>query len=135
MAKTEHTPLRDDALEEMFRAARAEAPEPSDSLMARIMADAEAEIAARAEAAHPVRTPRPGLWAALVAAIGGWPALASMATAAVAGVWLGFGATEGVDALAGGILIGDTGTATVSYEFEDLLPGYEGFAALETETD
>lgn len=134
MAKTEHTPLSDDALEALFRAARAEAPAPGTDLMARIMADADAEIAA-VETGFPAGGRRSGLWEAIVGAIGGWPALASMATAAVAGVWLGFGATEGLDALAGGLLPGDTGTATVSYEFEDLLPGYEGFAALETEAN
>jgi hypothetical protein len=72
-------------LEAFFEAGRTAAPQPSGDLMARILADAEA---ARVFAAAP-RAVRRGLWASLMAAIGGWPAVASLATATVAGLYIG----------------------------------------------
>lgn len=134
MSKTDKTMLDDAALEAFFEAGRAHAPEPGPDLMARILADAGAEIDARdATLAAARRRRRPGLWAGLVAAIGGWPALASMATAAVAGVWLGFASPAALTSVAGGLLPStDTGSDT-AYELEDLLPGYGGFAQLAEE--
>ena len=133
MAKTDHTMLSDEGLEALFRAARAETPEPSADLMARIMADADAEIAARTRPVDGARRARPGLWAALIGAIGGWPALASMATAAAAGVWLGFASPDQINTLAGGVLLPETATGDTSYELEDILPGYTGFGSLDEE--
>lgn len=134
MAKTDRTMLSDAELEAFFAAGRARAPEPGPDLMARIVADAEAEIAARAPA--PLRSgPRTvrARWAALLSGIGGWPALASMATAAVAGVWLGFASPDRIDTFAGGLLLPAGDTAQTAYELEDLLPGYDGFATLAEE--
>ena len=132
MAKTERDmqgrPLDDARLGAFFAAARAESPVPSEALMTRIMADAEAEMAARAGAARPGLR-RPGLWAALVAAIGGWPALAGMVTAAVTGVWLGFAAPDSLNTLSGGVLLPDAAVGA-SYDIDDLVPGYTGFAEL-----
>lgn len=117
-------------LETFFAAARAETAQPSDALMARILADAEAEIglprvgapaAARPEAA------RAGFWATLGAAIGGWPALAGMATATVAGIWLGVAAPDRLATLSGGLI----GTPSEGYELEDLLSGYTTYASIE----
>ena len=133
MAKTDKTILSDDALEAFFAAGRAEAPEPGAELMARIMADADAEIDARSAARAPTpQWQKPGLWAALVRGIGGWPALASMATAAVTGVWLGFASPDQLNALTGGLLLPESANET-SYELEDLLPGYAGFETLDEE--
>lgn len=136
MAKTDKTMLDDAALDAFFEAGRAHAPEPGADLMARIMADAEAEIDARAVSATgpaPTRAARPGFLAALAAAIGGWPAVASMATAAVAGVWIGFAAPDQVNSVAGGLLpASGVSTETVN-ELEDLLPGYGGFESLTEE--
>jgi len=138
MAKTDKTMLDDAALEAFFEAGRARAPEPGPDLMARIMADADAEIDARAPIASPVATPaarraRNGFWAALVSGIGGWPAVASMATAAVAGVWLGFASPDQLNSLAGGLLPTEDATSEAAYELEDLLPGYSGFESLAEE--
>ena len=129
MAKSDKDRLSDAALDGFFAAGRAQAPEPGADLMARIMADAEAEIAARAPAPAP-RTGRRGRWAALVSGIGGWPALASMAAAALAGVWLGFASPDRLNTLSGGLLLPDS---TTSYELEDLLPGFTGFETLAEE--
>ncbi|MFZ5965322.1 hypothetical protein ACOXXX_20455 [Thalassococcus sp. BH17M4-6] len=67
-----------------FSAARADTPEPPADLMARIEAQA---LAARPD---PDPAPHRRPLAGLIAALGGWPAMAGLAAAACAGVWLGF---------------------------------------------
>lgn len=135
MSKTDKTMLDDAALEAFFVAGRAHAPEPGADLMARIMADADAEVDARM-AVHAPAAPRKrkSLWASLISGIGGWPAVASMATAAVTGIWLGFATPDQMNALAGGLLPSDGGSGEIAYELEDLLPGYSGFEDLTEET-
>lgn len=78
-----------DPLEAYFAAARAVPPAVPDGLMARVLADAAAENPVRAgrPAAQPARE---SLWSQLVAALGGRGALAGMAAAGLAGVWVGF---------------------------------------------
>jgi len=111
-------------LEAYFAAARATAPEPSGDLLARIMGDAEAELAARARpAAAPARLPRRSLWQAFASAIGGWPALAGMVTATVTGAWIGFASPDSLNTLSGGLLLPES-TSSTSYDLEELLPGY-----------
>lgn len=129
MSKTEHPMTDDPGLEAFFAAARRERAEPSAALMARILADAETEIAARGPAVRqPERTRRRGgLIAAVVAAIGGWPAVAGMVTATVAGAWFGFAAPDRINTLAGGLLLTEGAAATAtSYEIEDIVPGGAG---------
>lgn len=78
------------ALEAFFAAARAHPPAPSSNLLARVLADAEAEqvrITALAEVIH--TAPRSGLWEQVYRLLGGWPALAGLTTAVVAGVLIG----------------------------------------------
>lgn len=104
MDETKHTQEdgpSNDALDVFFDAARG-APEPaSDALMARVMADALAvQTAAKA---GPMLSERrhSGVIAGLWAALGGWPALGGLATATLAGVWIGFSPDLGVgDAMA-----------------------------------
>jgi len=132
MTKTDKTDLDDAGLELFFNAAREEDTAPSDGLMARILADAAAQADAREVAAVP-QTPRPaprlGLFGVIAAAIGGWPALASMATATVAGVWIGFATPDTLEDLAGGVLI-PASSASQGYALEDLVPSYGEFAGL-----
>jgi hypothetical protein len=128
------TGLPDDSgLEAFFAAARGAAPEPSAELLTRIMAGAEAELAARA--APPAAAPRRWRLANLVKTLGGWPALAGMATAAATGLWLGFAAPDSLNTLAGGLLLQDSTTATsYDYDFTDLVPGYSSsFSTLTSE--
>lgn len=89
--------MTDDDLENLFATARADVPRPSAGLTARVLADAEGLMTAAPERlAIPRPAPeraapeRPGLWAALSAAFGGSGALAGMATATVAGFYIGF---------------------------------------------
>lgn len=73
-----------------FDAARAQPPAPSSALLARVLADAEAEqawIRRRTQAA--AEAPRSGRLQQFYRLLGGWPAIAGLTTAVVAGVWIG----------------------------------------------
>ncbi|OYX42261.1 MAG: hypothetical protein B7Z02_12605 [Rhodobacterales bacterium 32-67-9] len=124
MAMTD--PDRDDEfLEGFFRAARDARPEPSEALMARILADAEAEMP-RAPEPMPVTRPAGGgagtlSW--IAAAVGGWRGIGGLATATVAGLWLGYAGGADAGFLSGGIWPADEAAATV-----ELMPGAEVFA-------
>ncbi|RAP42087.1 hypothetical protein BYZ73_06960 [Rhodovulum viride] len=113
--------MNDHEIEALFAAARAERAEPSAALMARIMDDA---MIAAAEAAAPrpvaAQTGRRGLLAVLVAAIGGWPALAGVATAGVFGLWIGYAGPGDVGTLTATIL----GSA---YGPNDLVPSLDTY--------
>ncbi|SMP14255.1 hypothetical protein [Shimia sagamensis] len=78
----------DDMLDDLFAAARNDSrATPSPDLLARVLSEAEGlQVADPAPVAQVVR---PSLWAAVVAAVGGWPALGGVAMAGVAGVWIG----------------------------------------------
>lgn len=81
--------MTDDDLDGFFAAARREAGPLPAGLAARMQADAarvQAEIAAAVPSGGRAR---PGLWQELRAALGGWAGLGGLATAGVAGVWLG----------------------------------------------
>lgn len=74
-------------LDDAFQASLDAAPQPDAGLMARVLADAEAvQRGFTAPAPRPVQA---GIWQDLMAVLGGWRAMAGLATAAVAGVWLG----------------------------------------------
>ena len=109
-------PLDDNALEALFDAAPA--AQPSAALTNRILADARAHQPQNAPRAAP---PQRGLFAALAQALGGWPTLGGLATATLAGLYIGVAQpdlfsippsnlgveTSEEDALAG-VLPGDT---------------------------
>ncbi len=109
--------MTDTELDALFGAARDTAPEPGADLLARIAADAAAEMPASA----PVAAPRPGVLARAVAAVGGWPAAAGLAAAAVTGLAIGLGAAGTLSDLGEGYLVADAG-----YQLEDLLPSVGG---------
>lgn len=112
--------MRDDDLELFFEAGRADAPVPSQELMARIMADAEANMPPAAPVVQ--AAPKAGLFAGLLAAIGGWPAMAGLATATVAGIWIGYAQPTSLTVLAGGVWPAQTG-----YDVVDFVPSFDGF--------
>ena len=79
--------MQETDLEHLFATARAGRPSPSAGLSARITADADAVQAGFKPVPCPAgRRPWPG-W---IAAMGGNGVLAGLATAALAGLWLGF---------------------------------------------
>ncbi|MDJ0824645.1 MAG: dihydroorotate dehydrogenase [Rhodobacter sp.] len=110
----ERPDLTDTELDGLFQAARDTAPMPSADLIARVIADAEAELEPGVEPA----APRPGILAAVLATIGGWPAAAGLATAAVAGLMIGIATPDTLQDLSGGYF------AAAGYQLEDLLPSY-----------
>jgi len=125
--------LQDDHdLEAFFGAARRAAPVPSEALMGRVLTDALAAqdaqsvpISAPEQMLRPVsqqRPARPGLWAQLREALGGWPAFGGLAMAGVTGLAIGIAAPGGVMDLTAAVLA--VGGANDSY-LVDLMPELE----------
>jgi len=108
-----------DALLDLARQTRAE---PSPALLGRVYADATAELDLHdpQAVALPHRKKKPV--AALVAAVGGWPAMVGMATATVAGVWIGISPPDGLVNLGGGYFYSET-----DLYFTELMPTLDGF--------
>jgi len=112
MAMNDHDMLSDAQLEALFEHAREEVILPSQALWERVHADADACLPVQQP--DPRRAPaRTGLIAGLIAAIGGWPSLAGLATATIAGVWIGFSNPEMLtDTSVSGLLPGLSATET-----------------------
>jgi hypothetical protein len=76
----------DDMLDDLFAQVARVDVQPSDALLARVLADADDVQAAF----QPEQAATPsGLWTRLLDALGGWPAVSGLAAATVAGVWIG----------------------------------------------
>ncbi|NVK46569.1 MAG: hypothetical protein HWE33_09725 [Rhodobacteraceae bacterium] len=119
----------DRSLDALFADAREATPLPSGDLMARVLADAEGVIAIReAQEAARIEALRPKsrhpIVAAMVAALGGWRAVAGLATAGVAGLAIGLGAPTTVTALA----TGSYADSATSYETTSYATGESGYA-------
>jgi hypothetical protein len=107
----------DKDLDLMFAAARESRPVPSAGLMARVLADAyDAQplpaAPARSATPHqelPRQNPLLQALAAFTQVLGGKGALAGLGTAAVAGVWLGYSGTTGLDWVTTVLLSGGLG--------------------------
>ena len=82
------------ALDDVFRAARAAPLEPSPELLGRVLQDAEAVEVARNQAG----SPRAYRLRELFRALGGWPAMTGLAAATVAGIWIGLSPPAGLEA-------------------------------------
>lgn len=82
---TQSKPPFDDPLEAAFATARQAPPQLPDGLLARVVADAEAQMP---------RPDRPSLWRQIFGALGGWPAMAGLAMTACVGVWAGGALTD-----------------------------------------
>lgn len=131
MAKTDNDLLDDAGLEAFFDAGRQAAPMPSEALMTAILHDAAAHMPSPAA---PLSAPCHPFWQELISQIGGWPALAGLATVTVAGVWIGFAAPVQLETLSGGVVLaGDYITSETIYAPEDLAPSYFGTGFLTDE--
>lgn len=75
---------QDQSLEALFAEARLHVPQPSDTFMARLMADADAAQP------QPVVREKRGLWSKFLGAIGGAVVIAGMGSAAMAGLVIGY---------------------------------------------
>ena len=122
MAKTRPSELTDSELDRLLANAAASGPEPSEALLARVMADADAVLAERGAGAGlaPVGAVPRGWLRSFADAIGGWPAIAGLATATVAGIWIGYAQPGSVSGIADGFLA--TGA---SYDLGDFMPEYD----------
>ena len=107
--------MTDNDLDDLFSAARADVARPSPALMARILADAGTMQQRRS-----VPALRRFRLAALIAALGGSGGIAGLATATVAGLWIGLAPPAAVDDFAGMIWKSGQGDSV------DLIPDLEG---------
>jgi hypothetical protein len=114
--------MQETDLESLFATARAERPSPSAGLTARIMADAEAVQSAFRPAPVPAR---PRRWSGWIAAIGGNGVLAGLATATLAGLWLGFAQPAPVSALTQ--TVSDAFAADAGLGSVELIPSLDSF--------
>ena len=99
-----------DELEGFFAAARAAGPAPSEALMARVLADADAAQPRAVAAVAPVAASasRWRRWLmALSAAVGGGAMATGLASAAMAGVFIGYAGPVTSDWLAGAVSGGE----------------------------
>ena len=118
--------MQDTDLEHFFAESRLDSPMPPVALIARILADADAVQASRAMPTLPPEQSRNSRrWFGWTAAIGGNAVFAGLATAAVAGFWLGIAQPMPVSALAPGFL--DVFAAGAGLEAIELIPALDAF--------
>lgn len=114
-----------DELEEFFAAARQTAQPVSDGLMARVLQDAADMRPKPAPLPRRAGFAEPGLWRRVCAAFGGAGILAGMATAALAGIYLGFAQPVGE-----GVLVSLQGAESDAI---DMMPSIEALFAEDAE--
>ncbi len=127
--RNDRAELSDERIEALLAQMADTAPTPSPALMERIVADARQVAQARDRRAARQgtdagrRSGRAGLggwFAGLLAPIGGWPAVAGLATATVAGVWIGYASGGSLTGLSG-----DEISAGGGAELGDFMLGYD----------
>ncbi len=116
MAESGKKTMTEDELETLLDRAAASGPLPPDRLLAKVMTDADGLLASRGRS--PVRA-QTGMLGRALAALGGWPAVAGMASATVAGVWIGYAQPDPVGTVASGL-----GVVQTDYGVDDLMPDF-----------
>lgn len=94
------TDQEDAAVDALLAELAADRTEPSSALLARVMEDAETVQESFLAAPVPPKPVSLGFGARIMALIGGVPGAASLASAIVAGVWLGYSPPAAIDGLA-----------------------------------
>lgn len=107
-------------LDALFAEARSHAPEPSDALMARVLADALAAQPTPAAFAVAVPPPPRGLLTRLADLFGGMGALAGVGGAAVAGLFLGFVQPSGLSSFSAALTGGQIDSLSLVASVDDL---------------
>lgn len=102
-------------LDALFATARQSDRVPCD-LMARVLADADAQQP------RPAPAVKPRFWTQVLAAIGGAPALAGLSTAMLAGLWIGFVDPPSLSAVTDIFLVSSTATETL-----EVMPTFDDF--------
>jgi len=109
-------------LDAFFDAARRSPSALSDDAMTRILQDAH-RVQSGFGSPEVVIARRPGRISQFLVAIGGWPGMAGLATAGVAGLWIGAVPPAFVESLADGVIT-TSDTADDDLYLVDPLPGY-----------
>lgn len=111
-----------DDLDQLFAAAKVESLQPSDRLMARVLADgiAAQPKPAVVQAKAPAPPVRQGFWAMLSEAVGGRGVLAGIGTVAAASLMIGYFQPTSLSMVTGGLY--DTPLEAV-----DMVPSLDGF--------
>lgn len=117
------TDPKSDNLSALLDMAAAQQPVPPDDLMARVLADAQALQPAPVAVAPSVPARRG--WESFVEMIGGWPGIGGLATAGVAGLWIGFAPPVSLETLAAEIL-GTTEVINLLGTSFDLQEAFDG---------
>lgn len=106
-----------DPLEPDFLALKARSTQPGEDLMARVLADADAaQVAMSAPRLTPRLAPRDPLSARFFAVIGGWPSMVGLATAGLAGVWIGVAQPAALVAGSEALIYGDATVTLVDLD-------------------
>ena len=95
MTKTDRAGTEEGLLAPWFDAARDAEPLPDGDWMARMEALALAEQPSARPVPETRAAARRGGWRDILGGLGGWPAMAGLAAACAAGVWIGVAAPEG----------------------------------------
>ena len=106
-------PKRPDPLDDAFHALKTHATPPGDDLMSRVLAAADAVQADFLAPPKPVRAP---LSTRFLAVIGGWPSMAGLATAGLAGVWIGVSQPAALVQTSEALIYGDVSGALVDLD-------------------
>lgn len=117
--------MRDNDIDALFAQARKAMPDPDATLLRKIEDQALA-VQAGFRAAPSV-APRQGLFGRWIAALGGGVAAAGLASAVLAGVWIGVAQPAPVAAVTSGISAA-LGQAEGS-DYVELIPGFDDLAA------
>lgn len=102
------TSLDQNTLEALFAEDASGEFQPSLDFLARVEADAERIQEGFLDERAPVKRER--FWQVLVASIGGWRAVAGLATATVVGVWIGINPPSSFETLTEVAWVNDTAT-------------------------
>lgn len=106
-------PKKPDPLDVDFDALKRHAMPPGDDVMSRVLADADAVQAEILAPPKPVRQP---VSMRFMAVIGGWPSMAGLATAGVAGVWIGISQPTALMQTSEALIFGDASGALVDLD-------------------
>jgi len=90
------------------------------NLVARIVADADAVSDQRDKIRSPRFAPRQaGRLAGILANLGGWPGVAGLTTAAVAGIWIGYASPDTLTGFTDGYI-----TIGLGSDLDDFMPAF-----------
>ncbi len=118
---TDGNEFRDSDLDDLLSGATQTVVAPSDDLMARIQADADGVLdEQQAAQSAALSKPRPGIFAGLFASLGGWPAMAGLTTATVAGIWIGYASPDALT-----VFTEDYITIGTNYGVDDFMPSFD----------